>query len=136
MASSAPTEKSRDILASGWRAVAVFWFPAVAMVVAASSRLSSTWITAVWTAALFTMGTACIASAVRCGRVHCYLTGPFFLVMALVTFLYGLGALPLGQQGWNVIGLTVLVGGAALCCLPEMILGKYRKRHARNDDPC
>lgn len=136
MASVTPTGRSRDILASGWRALAVFWFPALAMVVAGSSRLSRTWITVVWTAALLTMGTACIANAVRCGRVHCFLTGPFFVVMALITFLYGLGAVPLGQHGWNVIGLMVLVGGAALCCLPEMFLGKYRKGRARDDDPC
>ncbi len=52
------------------------------------------------------MGTACIANAVRCGRLHCYITGPFFVAMAVVTLLYGLGALPLGGNGWNLIGLT------------------------------
>lgn len=50
--------------------------------------------------------------------------------MAIVTVLYGLGVLPLGTNGWNLIGLTILVGGIALCCLPELFLGKYRKADA------
>ena len=58
------------------------------------------------------------------------MTGPFFLVMALVTLLYGLGLVPLGRSGWSLIGLTILVGGIALCCLPEMLVGRYRKGRA------
>ena len=119
--------KSRDMLSSPWRALAVFWLPAVAIAVAGSSGLSSIWRTIVWTAALGTMGAACLANALRCGRVHCYITGPFFLVMAAVTLLYGLGVLPLGRNGWGLIGLTILAGGIVLCCLPEMLFGKYRK---------
>jgi hypothetical protein len=72
------------------------------------------------------MGAACMVNAFRCGRVHCYLTGPFFLLMALVTLLYGLGGTPQVRDGWNLIGLTILVGASILCCLPEMLWGKYR----------
>ena len=74
------------------------------------------------------MGIACVANAVRCGRLHCYLTGPFFLALALVTLLYGLGVLPLGRNGWNWISLTILAGAIVLWCLPELLLGKYRER--------
>jgi hypothetical protein len=76
------------------------------------------------------MGAACMVNAFRCGRVHCYLTGPFFLVMALVTLLYGLGGMPQVRDGWNLIGLTILVGAIILCWLPEMLLGKYRRGRA------
>jgi hypothetical protein len=129
MESDTTTCKSRDILSSPWRALLVFWLPALAIFVAGSSGLSAGWRTIVWTVALGIMGTACIANALRCGRVHCYITGPFFLVMALVTLLYGLGVVTLGRNGWNLIGLTILVGAIALCCLPEMFLGKYRQRN-------
>jgi hypothetical protein len=129
MQSDTTTCKSRDILSSPWRALLVFWLPALAIVVAGSSGLSTGWLTIVWTVALGIMGTACIANALRCGRVHCYITGPFFLVVALVTLLYGLGVVTLGRNGWNLIGLTILVGAIALCCLPEMFLGKYRQRN-------
>jgi hypothetical protein len=55
--------------------------------------------------------------------------------MAVVTLLFGLGFVPLGRRGWNIIGLAILIGGIALCCLPEMLFGKYRKsRAAENSD--
>src|SRR5262249_29113268 len=128
--SDSATCKSRDILSSSRSAWAVFWFPALAIVVAGSSVFRGSWRTVVWTVALGTMGTACIVNALRCGRVHCYLSGPFFLVMALVALLYGRGLVPLGRSGWSLIGLTILVGGIALCCLPEMLVGRYRKGRA------
>ena len=129
MGSGSTTSKSRDILSSPWRALAVFWLPSIAIVVAGSSAVSSRWRTIVWTVALSTMGAACIANALRCGRVHCYITGPFFLAMALITLLYGLDVVSLGRNGWNLIGLTILVGAIVLWCLPEMFWGKYRKGH-------
>ncbi len=83
----------------------------------------------VWTLALGTMGVACIVNELRCGRVHCYLTGPFFLLMALIALSYGLGMLHLGGSGWNLLGLIALIGTIALWYLPEMFLGKYRQRN-------
>ena len=80
------------------------------------------------------MGIACTANAARCGRVHCYVTGPFFLLMAVVSLLYGLGVLPLGGHGWSLLGLIILVGSVAFCCLPELFLGKYRRGRAQDSD--
>jgi hypothetical protein len=74
-----------------------------------------------------------LVNAARCGRMHCYITGPVLLVMALATLLYGLDVLPLGANGWNVIGLTVLIGVIVLSCLPEIFFGRYR-RGSRQDD--
>ena len=61
---------------------------------------------------------------------------PLLRAMAVVTLLYGLGALPLGGNGWNLIGLTILAGAIALCCLPELFLGKYRKGSTKDGDHC
>jgi hypothetical protein len=93
------TGNSRDILASSWPSFLVFWLPAIAIVVVANSGFSSIWRTIVWPATLAIMGTACIGNALRCGRLHCYFTGPFFLAMALFTLLFGLGLFPLGRNG-------------------------------------
>jgi len=120
------TSKSRDILSSRWRVFFLYWLPVIAIFVTGPLAISSGWRTAVWTVALATMGVACIVNALRCGRVHCYLTGPFFLLMALVALSYGLGILRLGENGWNLLGLITLIGAIALWCLPEMFLGKYR----------
>lgn len=52
---------------------------------------------------------------------------PFFLLMALAALSYGLGILPLGGNGWNLLGLITVIRAIALWYLPEMFLGKYRK---------
>jgi len=111
------------------RVFLLYWLPAIAIVVAGVPAISSVWRTVVWTVALGTMGVACIVNALRCGRVHCYLTGPFFLLMALIALSYGLGMLHLVGNGWNLLGLMTLIGAIALWCLPEMLLGKYWKRN-------
>ena len=129
MESNATTCKSRDILSSRWRVFILYWVPAIAIVVAGAPAISSGWRTVIWTVALATMGVACLVNALRCGRVHCHLTGPFFLLMALIALSYGLGFLHLGGNGWNLLGLMTLIGAIALWCLPEMLLGKYRQRN-------
>ena len=115
---------SRDILSHPLVVFILFGLPVIAIV--ASERIGVGWRTGVWVVALGIMGVACIVNAARCGRMHCYLTGPFFLAMGLITLLYGVGLLPLGRQGWNIIGATLLVGGVLLCCLPEFLWGRYK----------
>lgn len=63
----------------------------------------------------------------RCGRRHCFYTGPFFLVMELGSLVYGFGVLPMGSSGWAMIGVTTLVGAVVLTYLPERIWGKYSR---------
>jgi hypothetical protein len=110
----------------------LYWLPAIAIVAVGPLAISSAWRAVVWTVALATMGTSCIVNALRCGRVHCYLTGPFFFLMALAALSYGLGILHLGGNGWNLLGLITLIGAIALWYLPEMFLGRYRKGRADN----
>jgi len=77
--------QSRDSL-SDWRfAGSMYWLPALALIASGFLSVDQVWRTAIWTVALTTMGVGCVANALRCGRVHCYLTGPFFLIMALST---------------------------------------------------
>ena len=117
-----------DILSKPFLSFVLYWLPAIAIVASGFEDVSRGWRTGIWTGALSVMGTACIANAVRCGRMHCYLTGPFFLLMALGAFLYGVGVIPLGANGWNLIGITILIGAIVLSCLPELLFGKYRGR--------
>lgn len=124
MESNTTTCESCDILSSRRRVFFPYWLPAIAIVVAGALAMSSGWRTAVWTVGLATMGVACIVNALRCGRVHCYLTGPIFLLMALAALSYGLGILRLRWNGWNLLGLITLIGAFALWCLPEMFFGQ------------
>jgi hypothetical protein len=74
------------------------------------------------------MGVTCIANATRCGRTHCYFTGPFFLIMAVGVVLHGSGILWLGANGWIWLGTTIVVGGyGVLWLLPERIWGKFAR---------
>jgi hypothetical protein len=123
---TAAGQARRDILGN-WRQTALaYWVPIAAIVASGNTNVGEGWRTAIWTAACLTMGGACLLNAIRCGRVHCWFTAPFFIAMAAITVLFGAGALPLGPNGWNIIGLTLLVGGVSLTYGPELILGKYR----------
>jgi len=73
----------------------------------------------VWPVVLALMGVPCLLNARRCGRIHCYFTGPFFLLLAGAALLYGLGVLPLGAKGWSMLSLALVIGSIALCCVPQ-----------------
>ena len=77
-----------------------------------------------WTPAFAVAGIACIVNAAQCGRVHCYITGPLYLLAAVATLLAGMGFVPL-RSSW--IGCAVL-GGTLLAYLPEWVRGKYLAR--------
>jgi len=99
--------------------------PILAMIISVSIGFGVAWI---WPISLAWMGVACLLNARRCGRRHCYLTGPFFLVLAAVAALYGAEALDLGPNGWQHLGNIAAVGGLLLCCIPELIWGRYREQ--------
>lgn len=83
----------------------------------------------VWTGALIWKGVACIANAARCGRTHCYITGPFFLVMAAVTVAHGTGIISLGSLGWWWLGVAIAVGNVGLWIVPERLFGRFLVRN-------
>jgi hypothetical protein len=58
------------------------------------------------------------------------ITGPFFLAMAGGRLLFGLGLVVLGKNGRNLIGISTVIGAIVLCCVPELLLGKYRNAKA------
>lgn len=111
--------------ASGWRGL-LLWGAPISILLAAS-WLPERYLVVIWPSVLTFMGVACLANARRCGRVHCYATGPFFLIVAAGALLYGLGVIPLGRNGWNTLGLILLVGSIVLCCGPELLFGRYRR---------
>ena len=76
----------------------------------------------VWAACLSVFGFGCLANALRCGRRHCFVTGPFCLIMALASLLVGFGVLSLP---WGWLGLTTLLGVVVLTLVPDRTWGKY-----------
>jgi len=111
-------------LASGVRGCLTFGIPAAILLI--SPSIGTRYLVIVWPALLTFMGVACLLNARRCGRTHCYVTGPFFLILAGVALLNGIGILPLGARGWSTLSAAFAIGGALLCCVPEWLLGRYQ----------
>jgi len=75
-------------------------------------------------AACLVMGIACLVNAARCHRLHCYITGPFFLILAATAVIaYGFDAGT--AAGWLLASLAI---APLLIWLPERLSGTtYRK---------
>jgi len=82
-----------------------------------------TWI---WVIALSWMGAACLLNAKKCSRTHCYYTGPFYIALALVSFLYGYQIIQLGNNGWYWLGAILVIGTVIIWVTSETLLGKYK----------
>ena len=121
------TSRKQDDWVKNSRSFALAWgLPTAALIGAAF--VASPARTIVWALALVWMGGACLANATRCGRMHCYFTGPFFLLMAVATLLHGFQVVWLGPNGWILLGVVILAGGyGALWYVPERLWGKYRE---------
>lgn len=76
-----------------------------------------------WVAFFLIAATLCGSSyRERCGRVHCRVTGPFFLLCAGYLVLVQVNVLPFIG---NVSFVAVVFGVIALSFLAEIIIGPY-----------
>lgn len=85
----------------------------------------------IWSVALAWAGIACVANACRSGRLHCYLTGPFFLLLAVASLVHSFAVVSLGPHGWTWIGGVFVVGAPLLTIVPERIWGTYGRGSGR-----
>ena len=69
-----------------------------------------------WVPAFLVAGVSCLVNARRCGRCHCFMTGPLYLLAAVAT----VAAAP-----WGWIAVSV-VGGTIAAYAVEYGCGKYR----------
>jgi hypothetical protein len=127
---SAMNQRSRDkdLLSSRW-ATWLLWIVPWALIICGSDTGNVTHAT-LWTLGFTVAGAGCLINARRCGRLHCFYTGPIYLLGALASLLFGLRILPLGEHGWDLIlGVTVAVTVLA-CCGLEKLFGKYKDGRA------
>lgn len=117
-----------DMLCNGTKMFLSWCLPSFAF--ALGFFLSPAFRTVLWTLSLGLMGAMCLLNASRCGRVHCYFTGPFFMLGAVASLGYGIGILPFGPSGWQWIGNITIIGAVILCSIPEFILGRYRRKRS------
>lgn len=106
-------------LACGPAAVWIWQLPTVLVVVGAFWPTARIWL---WIPAFLVAGMGCVVNARRCGRVHCYVTGPLYLGAAGYLLLSLLARIPF-HFGWF---LGVVVVFSLLAHLAERPLGRYR----------
>lgn len=120
------TRATRDLVKKSGAKWLLWGLPTAIMLLSGYFAGSGWIVTITWTVSLAVMGGACLVNARGCGRMHCYFTGPFFLVMAVASLAYGLQRLPLGPHGWMYLGAVLLAGGGLLGFVPEWLWGRYR----------
>lgn len=129
--SDPPCAQTRADWARGVHGIFLWGLPVMALW-ASGAFLPARDLVFVWPPVIALMGAACLLNARRCGRVHCYATGPFLLILAALALFYGIGLLPLGPHGWSILSEVLFVGALVLCCVPEWLFGRYRNTAARN----
>ena len=77
----------------------------------------------IWIPAFLIMGIGCLMNASRCSRLHCYITGPIFLLAAIYVGLSAMSIVPI-RPG---IFLFSVLAIAMLACLAELPLGRYKR---------
>jgi hypothetical protein len=112
--------RARDLTCSG-SGLLLWCLPAVALVAGLHSNAVRTWL---GIPAFSVMGFGCLANAARCGRLHCYLMGPSFLLAALYLGAALLRAVPFAPAALIDAVFALVI----LSFLIEIPLGRYRSR--------
>ncbi|HEY2473841.1 MAG TPA: hypothetical protein VGI19_03475 [Candidatus Cybelea sp.] len=118
--------KPHDDLTRGRTTLLLWCLPVAALIAGGALPAARPWL---WIPAFVVMGSACLINAAQCGRVHCYITGPLFLLAAAYVVLSELRVVPMNSGVFLDIVLILTV----LAFLAEFPLGRYRtKSKSRN----
>ena len=118
------TEQTRDVMSSALRMVLLYGLPGVAIYL--TGNYGDREVAAiVWPVAFLVMGVACVTNARRCRRVHCFFTGPLFLLASVLSALHGWRLMDLGPRAWELIGYGTFALAFVLYFAPEAVWGKY-----------
>lgn len=104
--------------------VAVWYLPTLLVFAGLFAPSARAWL---WIPSFAVMGIACLINARRCGRLHCFVTGPLFLAGAVATALDALEITNLG--GWLIAGIIAI--GTLIGYGLEWKYGTYAKSPRR-----
>lgn len=107
----------RDLL--GRRTALVLWILPAALIVLGAALPTAR--SLLWIPCFTLMGASCLLNVSRCGRLHCYLTGPLFLLAAVITTLDALHVVSVDWRWTFAIALLGTVGAFGL----ERVRGTY-----------
>ncbi len=109
-------------LTRGISACLLWYLPIALLIVGGTWPRGEAWL---WTVAFAIMGTGCAINAVRCARLHCYVTGPLFLLAALWCLLAAMGVVSLHAK----MLISSVFAIALLAHLAEIPFGRYASSH-------
>jgi hypothetical protein len=112
--------QANDLTCSG-KGLLLWCLPIAALIVGISWSSMRVWL---WIPALLIMGIGCLVNLARCGRVHCYFTGPLFLLAAVYVALAHFHWVPMNPGMFANVVLVM----TALAYLAEFPLGRYAKK--------
>jgi hypothetical protein len=110
--------------ARGSRLLLIWCLPM--LILLGSAAVGGPYLSILWPSLLTWMGAACLINAQRCRRLHCFLTGPYFLLLAVMALMHGFDVVSLGPHGWLILSAALVIGGPFLVYVPEWALGHYR----------
>lgn len=110
---------ARD-LTRGVSAWLLWYLPIVALIVGGALHRGGAWLPV---AAFAVMGVGCLANVARCGRLHCYVTGPLCVLAAIWYLLLALG---LETPHPRVVG-PVIIAIVLLAFAAELPFGRYKQ---------
>src|SRR5262249_5815841 len=114
-------EPAKDWVGRAHTNLVAWWIPQAAIL--AGLFLSPPERTFIWVIALAWMGTACIVNARRCGRTHCWFTGPYYLAMIIpVLALFMVSA---GLAAWVTLAAVIVFGSKIIWWATERAWGRY-----------
>jgi hypothetical protein len=121
---SAATCKSRD-----WSrqplGIVLWWALPIALGVSTNFLgLSVALAASIWAVAFAWMGTGCLLNALRCARLHCFISGPVLCLGAIAAAFIASGILSGRHALGDVVNVTSAL--ALLSFLPEWAWGMYR----------
>jgi hypothetical protein len=128
---SSEANPARDLVAGRSTFLVLWGLPLLVIIVTAALPLASDKRAVAWAASFSVAGVACLVNARRSGRIHCSLTGPYFVGLAIVTLVQAYAGLPLGVVGWWLIAAALAIGTPLMWIIPERRRGRYGERTAR-----
>lgn len=111
--------RTKDLI-TGRVGLLLWGVPTILFILGIGWADARTWL---WVPSLAIAGSACLVNANRCARLHCFLTGPIFLLAALFSALNGIGLIAFN---WRLIPIIV-ISGIILGYAFEAARGKYVK---------
>ncbi len=115
---------THDWVANKSRFFAAWGLPTVIMLITWLMQLTPLLTGILWMGALSWMGVACLRNARQCGRMHCFFSGPYFLLSAVLALATGMQWIQI--LSFNELGLFLLIGTLLVCVLPEVFWGRYK----------